>query len=68
MTELHLFTAIFERENKFVDIQYFPYGFDGTLGEYQLTVRGQMGLKSYCILTTMANTKIVLVVLIEKST
>jgi hypothetical protein len=43
MTELHLFTAIFERENKFVDIQYYPYGVDGTLGEYQLTVRGQMG-------------------------
>ena len=42
MTELHLFTAIFEREHKSVDIQYYPYGIDGTLGEYQLTVRGQM--------------------------
>ena len=43
MTELHLFTAIFERENKFVDIHYFPYSADGTLGEYQLTVGGIMG-------------------------
>lgn len=43
MTELHLFTAIFERENKFVEIQYYPQGVDGTAGEYQLTVRGLMG-------------------------
>lgn len=43
MTELHLFTAIFERENKFVDVQYYPMGVDGTPGEYQLTVRGHMG-------------------------
>ena len=43
MTELHLFAAIFERENKFVDIQHYPYGADGGLGEYELTVRGQMG-------------------------
>ena len=42
MTELHLFTAIFEREHKFVDVQYFE------CGEYQLTVIGQFG--SECVL------------------
>ena len=37
MTELHLMTAIFEREHKFVELKYYE------CGEYELTVGGQMG-------------------------
>ena len=37
MTELHLLTAIFEREHKYVDLRYYE------CGEYCLTVVGQFG-------------------------
>ena len=37
MTEVHLFTAIFEREHKFVELKYYE------CGEYALTVVGQFG-------------------------
>ena len=37
MTELHLFTAIFEREHKSVELKYYE------CGEYELTVIGQFG-------------------------
>ena len=44
MTELHLMTAIFEREHKYVDLKYY----EGNGGEYELTVVGQFG--SECVL------------------
>lgn len=37
MTELHLMTAIFERQHKYVDLRYYE------CGEYCLTVVGQFG-------------------------
>lgn len=37
MTEVHLFTAIFEREHKFVDLRYYE------CSGYELTVVGQFG-------------------------